>query len=64
MIKISKAKETRSRDKKRNRFLLQIGNKSFHVTFKEIEYLADKLDIIIEREADKEISEDFSFGIK
>jgi hypothetical protein len=39
MIKITKAKESRKRDKKRDRYLLQIGNKKFHLTIEEINTL-------------------------
>jgi hypothetical protein len=59
MIKITKAKEIRKRDKKRNRYLLTIGNRSVHITLDEAEDLAEQLDNLIEEEVDKEIEEDW-----
>jgi len=35
MIKIKKAKEIRKRDEKRNRFLLVLGKKKWHITEEE-----------------------------
>lgn len=35
MIKITKAKDTRKRDKKRNRVVIHIGDKQYHVTKEE-----------------------------
>jgi len=46
MIKITKAKESRKRDLKRNRFLLQVGNKKFHLTQEEGYKLFWKLNVL------------------
>ena len=44
MIKITKAKgETRKRDLKRNRVLLQVGKYKWHLTKEEMDKLADQL---------------------
>lgn len=47
MIKITKAKETRKRDKKRNRFLITIGDESWHLTKEEIIKLRDSMALVI-----------------
>jgi hypothetical protein len=58
MIKITKAKEIKN--KKLNRFLLQIGEYNFHLSFKEAEYLSDRLDVLINAGIEKETREDWS----
>lgn len=48
MIKINKAKEIRKSDKKRNRFLLQIGKYNWHLTAKEVYSLyCQTLDLVL-----------------
>jgi hypothetical protein len=46
MIKIMKAKELRKRDRKRDRVLLQIGKKKFHLTEEEAYNLFWELNVI------------------
>jgi hypothetical protein len=43
MIKASKAKESRQRDQKRNRILLTVGTRSWHVTQTEAKSLLKQL---------------------
>jgi X-X-X-Leu-X-X-Gly heptad repeat protein len=50
MIKITKAKgETRKRDLKRNRVLLQVGKYKWHLTKEEMDKLADQLDKLADK---------------